>query len=82
MTKKKQKKKKYTFRKLLNDLHLWLGLGSGIILFLVCLSGTILTFQTEIKSLFAEELKVDPQQGKLIDIENLQQNLEKEGAVT
>lgn len=82
MTKKKQKKKKYTFRKLLNDLHLWLGLGSGIILFLVCLSGTILTFQTEIKSLFAEELKVDPQQGKVIAIENLQQNLEKEGSVT
>lgn len=36
------------FRKLINDIHLWLGLGSGIILFVVCLTGTIYTFRTEI----------------------------------
>ena len=82
MTKKKQKKKKYTFRKLLNDLHLWLGLASGIILFLVCLSGTILTFQKEIKSLFAEELKVSLGQGEVKTIESLQQNLQDLGTVT
>ncbi len=82
MKKEKQKKKKYTFRKLLNDLHLWLGLGSGIILFLVCLSGTILTFQTEIKSLFAEELKVNPEQGEVKAIESLQQSLQSIGTVT
>lgn len=34
-------------RKLINDLHLWLGLGSGLVLFVVCLSGTIYTFHTE-----------------------------------
>lgn len=37
----------YTFRKLLNDIHLWLGLASGLVLFVVCLSGTLYTFRTE-----------------------------------
>ncbi|WP_255702645.1 PepSY domain-containing protein [Antarcticibacterium sp. 1MA-6-2] len=54
-----KKKQKYGLRSFINDVHLWLGLGSGIILFAVCLSGTILTFEKEIKSLFAEELKVE-----------------------
>jgi len=44
-------KKKYTFRKFINDLHLWLGIGSGIVLFIVCLTGTILTFENEIVEL-------------------------------
>ena len=35
-------------RKFLNDIHLWLGLGSGLILFIVCLTGTIYTFHSEI----------------------------------
>lgn len=37
------------FRKLLNDLHLWMGLASGLILFVVCLSGTIYTFSSDIQ---------------------------------
>ena len=53
-----KKSKKYTIRKLINDIHLWLGIGSGIILFLVCLSGTILTFEEEIKNLFTQDFKV------------------------
>lgn len=36
-------------RKFFNDIHLWLGIGSGLILFVVCLSGTIYTFSTEIQ---------------------------------
>lgn len=35
-------------RKFLNDIHLWLGLGSGLILFIVCLTGTVYTFHYEI----------------------------------
>ena len=54
------RKKAFTFRSLINDLHLWLGLGSGIILFLVCLSGTILTFEHEIKAAGAETVTVTP----------------------
>lgn len=41
-------KKKYSFRKLSNDIHLWLGIASGLVLFVVCLTGTILTFEKEI----------------------------------
>lgn len=41
-------KKKYTFRKFVNDLHLWLGLPSALILFVMCLTGTIYVFQKEI----------------------------------
>jgi len=51
-------------RKFLNDVHLWLGLSSGIIVFLVCLSGTIYVFNTEIKESASPELfKVDYKEG-------------------
>ncbi|MDR1876852.1 MAG: PepSY domain-containing protein [Flavobacteriaceae bacterium] len=41
--------KQNKFRKFINDIHLWLGLGAGIILFVVCLSGTVYTFRSEIE---------------------------------
>ncbi|WP_090292656.1 PepSY-associated TM helix domain-containing protein [Flagellimonas zhangzhouensis] len=53
-------KSKYGIRAFINDVHLWLGLVSGIIIFLVCLSGTILTFEKEIENWFKEELTVVP----------------------
>ncbi len=40
--------KKGSLRKFFTDVHLWLGIGSGIILFVVCLTGTILAFESEI----------------------------------
>ncbi|WP_237151135.1 PepSY-associated TM helix domain-containing protein [Pontibacter actiniarum] len=36
-------------RKFFNDVHLWLGIASGLVLFVVCLSGTVYTFRTEIE---------------------------------
>ena len=36
-------------RKLFNDIHLWMGIAAGLILFVVCLTGTIYTFRTEIE---------------------------------
>ena len=77
-----KKHKKYTFRKLVNDIHLWLGIGSGIILFLVCLSGTILTFEEEIKSLFAQDFKVAHSSENRISLEQLSKSLSAEGTVT
>tara|TARA_Y100000815_G_C13323542_1_gene493244 strand:+ start:982 stop:2136 length:1155 start_codon:yes stop_codon:yes gene_type:complete len=74
------KKKKYTVRKFINDVHLWLGLGSGIILFLVCLSGTMLTFEEEIKDLLASEMEITPT-AQPLSIENLTDKLKKEGSV-
>lgn len=41
--------KRKSIRKFVNNLHLWFGLGSGIILFVVCLTGTIYTFRAEIE---------------------------------
>ncbi|PRY52671.1 putative iron-regulated membrane protein [Arcticibacter pallidicorallinus] len=53
-------------RKFLNDVHLWLGLSSGIIVFLVCLSGTIYVFNTEIRESASPELfKVDYKEGMI-----------------
>ena len=48
-------------RKLLNDLHLWMGLTSGLIVFVVCLSGTIYVYNTELREMAAPELyRVEP----------------------
>ena len=76
-----KKKKNYSLRAFINDVHLWLGLGSGIILFLVCFSGTILTFEDEIKDLFAEDFTVEGGDEKL-SIEQLISVLESEGMVS
>lgn len=43
-------------RKLFNDIHLWLGLISGIIIFVVCLSGTIYVYNTEAKEMASPAL--------------------------
>lgn len=40
-----------SLRKFFTDIHLWLGIGSGLILFVVCLTGTILAFEHEISSM-------------------------------
>ncbi|MHB0755460.1 PepSY-associated TM helix domain-containing protein [Polaribacter sp. M15] len=59
------RKKKYSLKKFINDIHLWLGLGSGIILFLVCFSGTILVFEHEIKDAFSDEFRIEKKPQKL-----------------
>lgn len=74
------KKKSYTFRKFMTDVHLWMGLASGIILFLVCFSGTMLVFEEEIKDLFSQELEINPEAQRL-SIEQLKQKLSGEGNV-
>lgn len=52
-------------RKLFNDIHLWLGLTSGLIVIAICLSGTIYVFNTELTEKAAPHLyKVKPISGK------------------
>lgn len=41
-------KEQCNVRKWINTLHLWIGISSGLILFVVCLSGTIYVFNREI----------------------------------
>lgn len=43
-------------RKFVNDVHLWIGLGSGIIVILICLSGTLYVFNTELREAASPEL--------------------------
>lgn len=50
-----------TFRKVNNWLHLWLGLGSGIIVFIVCITGCIWVFNEEIDVLLAPETVIEQQ---------------------
>jgi uncharacterized iron-regulated membrane protein len=45
-----------SFREVFHTVHLWLGVGSGLILFVVCLSGTIYTFSPEIQKLTDSKL--------------------------
>lgn len=73
--------KKHTFRKLINDLHLWLGIGSGIILFIVCISGCILAFETELVLLFDKKDHYSKKEAKPIPFETLIRTLERNGAV-
>ncbi len=58
-------------RKFLNDIHLWLGLISGIIVFVVCLSGTIYVFNTELREMAAPNLYKVQASDKKLEIEEL-----------
>jgi uncharacterized iron-regulated membrane protein len=52
----KDSKTKWTrTRQVFNQIHLWLGISSGIILFVVCLTGTIYAFNVEIQELLRRQ---------------------------
>ena len=54
-------------RKTFRDIHLWLGLTSGIIVVAICFSGTIYVFNTELTERAAPHLyKVSPEKGQLV----------------
>lgn len=55
-------------RNLFREIHLWIGIASSLILFLVCLSGTVYTFKEEIQQMIEPErymVKVDDGASKL-----------------
>ena len=56
------KSKKSTFRKVSEWLHLWLGLFSGIIVFVVCLTGAIWLWRYEVFYFTEKYQRVQPQQ--------------------
>lgn len=60
-------------RKFFNDIHLWTGLISGIVVILICFSGTIYTYNTELRewaSPHLHKVKV-PENGKRIPADSL-----------
>lgn len=72
-------KKKITFRKIINDIHLWLGIGSGIILFIVSFTGTILAFEQEIKSALNKSGYENESEAEKKSIYELKNEIEKSG---
>lgn len=67
-------------REIFHQIHLWLGIISGLLLFVVCLSGTIYTFSTDIqKALQPEKYRVatSPQE-KRLSANKLVQQAEKQ----
>lgn len=65
-------------RKFFNDIHLWVGLISGIFVFVICLSGTIYVYNDEIRAASQPHLhKVTPHPEKL-KVEQLKAIVEAE----
>ena len=61
-----------TFRKLINTLHLWLGLATGIIILVVAFTGCILAFEDEIRYATQHDaLYVSPEQMQQLNVEEL-----------
>ncbi len=67
-----------TFRKLIGKLHLWLGLSSGLVVFIVALTGCIYAFQDEIKTLTRPYLFVEEQQEEKLPPSVLKEIAEEE----
>jgi uncharacterized iron-regulated membrane protein len=43
--------KKISFKKAIGKIHLWLGLSSGIIVFIIAITGCLYAFQEEIQNI-------------------------------
>jgi len=80
----KAMKKKYTFRKFINDVHLWLGLPSAIILVVMCFTGTLYVFQKEITQWVDRDKYTIEAGGRYLAIADLTTKVEteKKGTVT
>jgi uncharacterized iron-regulated membrane protein len=67
-------------RKFFNDIHLWLGLSSGLIVIAVCFSGTVYVFNTELTEKAAPHLyKVTPISGQeRIPVDSLLERIKEE----
>lgn len=59
------------FRKWINEIHLWLGLISGIIVFIICISGTIYVYNTEIREISLSEYYFVKPQGDKVSISDI-----------
>ena len=74
----KQKIKKSSFRRVSDWLHLWLGLFSGLIVFVVATTGCIYAFQVEITEwIYHDEMFVAPPKNtQTLPLSELQKNAE------
>lgn len=78
--KKENKQQKSSWRKINNWLHLWLGLISGIIVFIICLTGVAFVFHDEINNFVNKEVRYVevPKHPEKIAIESVLSNVKKQ----
>ncbi len=74
---KKKKAKNKRFKKWIAKLHLWLGLGTGLIVFIVAVTGCIFVFHDEIKDLTRSYRLVEEQNSGFIKPSKLQEQTRK-----
>lgn len=75
-------KNKNTFKKIVGKLHLWLGLASGLIVFVVALTGCIFAFSEEITNALRKDVMYVQPETKMLPVsvlwENTQQKIGKD----
>lgn len=67
-----------TFKKIMGKLHLWLGLTSGLVVFIVAITGCIFVFQKEIQDLTQPYRFVKPSQQEFLLPSQLRASAQKE----
>ncbi|MBO9727519.1 MAG: PepSY domain-containing protein [Chitinophaga sp.] len=73
----KKKQHKSLFRIIVEKLHLWLGLGSGIIVLIVSITGCLFVFQQEINNYYyRKQLFVTPENRALLPVSELKKKAE------
>jgi len=61
-----------TFKKIIRQIHLWLGLGTGLIVFIVSITGCLYVFEEEIRDLTQQDrLYVQAQEKPFIGLERI-----------
>lgn len=63
------------------QLHLWLGLASGLIVFIICLTGTILAFEKNIEDWFNRKAAYVEPQGEKLPVDVLVANYKQQHSV-
>lgn len=75
---RKRRKQESWFKYIMSVLHLWLGLLSSIIIFIVCLSGSIYAFKQQIENAINHKfVYITPQKKTQISIDSLLNKFEK-----
>lgn len=67
-----------SIRKLFNDIHLYAGLISGLIVIVVCLSGTLYVYNTEIREFFDSERYFVEESGRSLSLDELKSGVESQ----
>ena len=70
--------KNNNFKKLIGKIHLWLGLSSGIIVFIIAITGCLYAFQEEIQNITEEYRFVEKQNNPFLLPSQLEQIAKKE----